>query len=365
MYDYSEQIESFREENVRLNNKLKRKLYDHRKANRDRLISHLPDRIEGLEVSESSFKPQGSMAVNTIIQTKFKYEEYDIDDGLVLLKAELIDGDGNELTSDHVREHVLNVLKDKRFVKQPKLVTNAVRVFYKEENDERHHIDIPVYRKFDNEDGKTVRELAGEDGWVESDPTQVNKWFEEQVTERNKQIDGKGTQFRHLIQLLKRFCRSRNNWDMPSGMKLTMLVAECQPPYNDRIDETFRELLERFQDRLSNDKVIRNLAHPDQPDLTRGSSDSDVEELENKVEDALEELRALDDPDNHNERAASKAWDWIFQSEGYFREYDKKNRLSEAARLINTGAARTTGIGLISATTGIPNQPHSFYGEMF
>ncbi|MDQ8184264.1 hypothetical protein QEH53_01665 [Pelagicoccus sp. SDUM812002] len=104
------------------------------------------------------------MAVDTIIRTKFKYEEYDIDDGLVLWRDDLVDENGAEVSSDQVRKIVLKALKDKRFVKQPKLVTNAVRVFYKEEDEERHHIDIPIYRKFEDKDGRTIRELAGEDG---------------------------------------------------------------------------------------------------------------------------------------------------------------------------------------------------------
>ncbi|WP_309021377.1 cyclic GMP-AMP synthase DncV-like nucleotidyltransferase [Pelagicoccus sp. SDUM812002] len=164
MFDYSKQIESFRDKKVRLGSDLKQKLYDHRKANRDRLINRLPGYIEDLRISSGSFKPQGSMAVDTIIRTKFKYEEYDIDDGLVLWRDDLVDENGAEVSSDQVRKIVLKALKDKRFVKQPKLVTNAVRVFYKEEDEERHHIDIPIYRKFEDKDGRTIRELAGEDG---------------------------------------------------------------------------------------------------------------------------------------------------------------------------------------------------------
>lgn len=364
MYNYSEQIEAFRDEKVRLGGDLKQKLMDRRGANRNRLKTRLPERIAGLRISDSSFHPQGSVAVKTIIQTKFKFEEYDIDDGLVLERDDLVDEDGNPLTSDQVREHVRNALKDKRFVKQPKLVTNAVRVFYKEEDDDkRHHIDIPVYRRFEDEDGNIVRELASQDGWVKSDPTQVNVWFNHRVADLNKNVDGKGTQFRHLIQLLKRFCRSRDNWDMPSGMKLTMLVAECQPAYNERIDEAFRCLLDALGDRLDRSKVIRDLAHPDQPELTRSDSDSNVEELADKIEEALDQLMELDDSDNDNERAARKAWDWIFKGDGYFREYDKNKRLSAKVELMSSGQAKTSALGVICASEGVANPPHRFYGE--
>lgn len=364
MYDYSDRIESFRDEKVRLPKKLKDKLYNHRDANRDRLVSRLPKEIDGVRLSRSSFRPQGSMAVNTVIQTKFKYEEYDIDDGLVLSKDELVK-DGKEISSNEIRELVLESSKDARFAKQPVLVTNAVRVFYKEDDEERHHMDIPIYRSYEDSSGVEVRELAGEDGWIESDPTRVNIWFQDLIKDRNSQTDGWGSQLRHLIQLLKRFCRSRNDWDMPSGMKLTMLVAECQPVYGERIDEVFRSLLENLQNRLSWNMVIKNLAHPDQPELTRTYADDNVQELRDRINDALDEIAKLDLQENDNEQTARKAWDWVFQSDGYFKEYDKQLRMAERVEIINSGKARTTGLGVISATEGLANIPHRFYGEEF
>jgi len=369
MFDYSQQIEAFRDERVRLGERFKEKLYAHRDANRDRLISRLPSRIEGLSISKSSFKPQGSMAVDTVIQTKFVYEEYDIDDGLVLLRSELKDKDGKELSSEATRDHVLEALKDGRFVKQPEQVSNAVRVFYKEADEERHHVDFPVYRKFQDALGNTVRELASANGWDVSDPTQVNRWFLDEIEDRNRICPGRGTQMRRLIQLLKRFCRSRDNWDLPNGMKLTMLVAECQPGFSVRIDVAFRDLLERLESRLQWDKTIRNLAHPNRPLLTRGSADENVVELKKRIDEALEKLRELDRAESQNRTAARSAWDWIFRSDGFFREYDEKleeeeksKRLQERASLLKSGAARTSSAGVIG-TTGIPNLPHRFYGD--
>lgn len=369
MFDYSAQIEAFRDEKVRLSTPFKQKLYDHRDANRDRLISRLPGRIEGLTISRSSFKPQGSMAVDTVIQTKFVYEEYDIDDGLILRRSELENEDGNELTAEEVRDHVLQSLKDRRFVRQPDQVSNAVRVYYKETDEERHHVDFPVYRRFEDDDGKTIRELASADGWSESDPTQVNRWFNDEVECRNESCPVKGTQMRQLIQLLKRFCRSRNHWDLPNGMKLTMLVAECQPPYSGRIDKAFRVLLENLEDRLKWDKSIRNLAHPNKPLLTRGYFDSNVVELEERVVEALEKIRELDYEENNNRRSAREVWDWVFRSEGFFRDYDesleekeKVLRLQAKASLLEAGKARTSAAGVIG-TIGIANLPHRFYGD--
>lgn len=370
MFNYSEQVEAFRDKKVRLPKGFREKLFDHRDSNRDRLISRLPKRIPGLSISYNSFKPQGSSAVKTIIQTKFVYDEYDIDDGLVMWRHELVDSDGNELTAAQVRKHVLEALKDKRFVKQPNMASNAIRVYYKEDDEERHHIDFPVYRKYINDSGEIVRELASVEGWVESDPTQVNSWFISEVKSRNESFSGKGTQMRRLIQLIKRFCRSRFAWDMPNGMKLSMLVSECQPAFHNRVDLAFRRLLEELKDRLMENKVIRNLAHPDQPALTRTDSDQNVEDFLENIEDALDKLSVLDTPDHQDSKSAREAWEWIFQSDGFFREYDEKKekqkkqaRLEKLAATIESGAAKTSPLGLIGSV-GVSNPPHSFYGDI-
>lgn len=325
MFDYSERIESFRENRVRLPAAFEQKLLDHRKANRERLIARLPESIAGLSIGEASFKPQGSFAMRTVIQTKFADEEYDIDDGLVLWRHQLADGPGGEMSAHRVKELVQEALKDARFNRQPKLCDNCVRVFYADLDEEKHHVDFPIYRKWLDEQGNTNRELASVDRWTCSNPTQVNVWFEDIVAARNASTAGWGTQFRHLIQLLKRFCRSRpeTEWDMPNGMKLTMLVAECQPPYSARIDIAFRELLTTIVQRLTGTSmVICNLAHPDRPPITKSNADKNVVELQQRGKEALDKLASLDNDDSRNQKATRAVWDWIFRSDGFFGDWD-------------------------------------------
>lgn len=93
---------------------------------------------------------------------------------------------------------------------------------------------------------------------------------------------------RRLVQLLKRFCRSRKIWDLPNGMKLTMLVSECQAAYSSRLDVAFRNLLKNLKTRLEYSKVILNLAHPDKSPITRTSTDDNVCQLLAKTKEALE-----------------------------------------------------------------------------
>jgi len=368
MFNYSERIDAFRDEKVRLSTDFLEKLLAHRKANRDRLIRRLRELIPGVTIGDSSFRPQGSVAMQTVIQTRFVNEEYDIDDGLLLWKHQLVDKDGNELTAEKVREIVRDALKDSRFSRQPKICSNCVRVFYADEDEEKHHVDFPVYRRYLDANGNQVRELAAESGWVASDPTEVNKWFDAEIETRNRRATGWGTQMRHLIQLLKRFCRSRSDWDLPNGMKLTMLVAECQPSYRERIDVAFRELISNLKNRLYWNKVIKNLAHPDKPDLTRTSRDQNVADLEIRISEALDQLATLDKADGNNADSARSAWDWIFKSDGFFAEYDadrkqeeKKNSLLAKAVLVGVGA-RTSPAGVLGGI-GVANMSHSFYGD--
>ncbi len=367
MFDYSERIGAFRHTKVRLSSEFLEKLLAHRKANRDRLISRIADHIPGVSITDSNFKPQGSAAVGFIIQTQFPEDEYDIDDGLVMWKHDLVDKDGSPLSAEEVRKRVCAALQDERFAKSPEVHHNCVRVFYRTNDEEKHHVDFAVYRKFFVGE-ESMRELAGAGGWIASDPTQVNCWIKQIVEERNRSTEGWGTQFRHLVQLLKRFCRSRQNWDLPNGMKLTMLVAECQPPFRDRIDEAFRELLSNLRNRLYWNKVIKNLANPEMPELTRTSSDQNVIDLEARIGEALDKLGTLDMTNANNADSARSVWDWIFQSGDFFTEFDsdrekeeKRSALLAKAALVGNGA-RTSPAGILGAV-GVPNLAHGFYGD--
>ncbi len=158
------------------------------------------------------------------------------------------------------------------------------------------------------------------------------------------------------------------NWDLPNGMKLTMLGAECQPPFCERIDEAFRELLNNLKNSLYWNKVIKNFAHPDTPDLTRTSIDQNVTDLEARIGEALDQLAILDKTNANNADSARSVWDWIFKSDDFFAEFDadrkqeeKRNTLLAKAALVGNGA-RTSPAGVLGVV-GIPNLSHGFYGD--
>lgn len=380
MFDYSTQLQKFFDKKITLPSDMRKMLLAHRKANADRLIKRLPELHPKIRIGESNFRSQGSFAMDTVIQTRFTDEEYDIDYGVVIRRSQLVNKDGSEMTAAAVHELVREALKDKRFRRQPKIMSNCVRVFYADEDDYAHHVDIPIYREFEDERGSTVTELAGENGWIRSNPTRVNEWIEEVVAEKNKRITGSGSQMRRMVKFTKRFCRSRNadtnaDWDLPNGMKLTMLVAECYT-WRERDDEAIHALFTALKYRLTWSSLeIENLADTNWPKakLTKTTSDQNGVNLRDRLGEALTELSVLFAADC-DETRARRAWDWVFQSDGFFKELEdeakaqaKRLALLEKASLLSAGNAGTDRFGRIVAASAavVPNVAHAFYGEEF
>ena len=379
MFDYNQQIRRFFDEKVKLASDMRQMLLDHRDANAKRLIKRLNEARDPISIGESDFQSQGSFAMDTVIQTKFVDEEYDIDYGVVIRRSQLVNQDGNELSAQAVRQLVREALRDDRFKRQPRLMTNCVRVFYADEDSYAHHVDIPVYRTFEDQEGNTVTELAGESDWLASDPKSVNVWLEDVVIQLNAAVDGSGSQLRRMIKLMKRFCRSRRadldaDWDLPNGMKLTMLVVECFVS-RDRDDEAFHALLEALQTRLLWNLEIRNLADKATPKalLTKTAADTNVVNLRKRVAEALSELSVLFDS-KCDETKARQAWDWVFKSDGFFKHLEddanaQQNRqdLLVRAALLAAGKGGTDRLGrIVAVSSSVTRNPaHSFFGEDF
>lgn len=363
MFDYNEQIQAYETDCVNLPHAVKEKLRGHRAANRNRLKRNRP---EDIRLNDDHFIPQGSMAINTTVQEKDN--TYDIDDGVWLHKDDLKKKDGSAYTACETQEMVRDALKDPNFNKQPEIHNNCVRVFYAE----GHHVDVPCYRKLDADTDNERQELAGADGFTPSDPTEINRWFGERVEALNKQRDGAGSQLRVMIRLMKRFARSRGeDWDMPNGLKLTMLVEECAPSYYERDDEAFYWLLSKLKTRLASSLEVENRAQTKTPrdKLTKSTSDANMVELRSHFDEALDKLLVLHHP-NCTEEQAREAWDWVFQSDGFLEAYDKDAAKARAlfskAALVNAGLASTNSSGVIVASVAgaaVPNLTHKFYGD--
>jgi len=281
-----------------------------------------------IRLNDDHFVPQGSMAIGTTVQEE--NNAYDIDDGVWFHKDDL-KKDSTAYTARETQEMVCDAVKDTNFNKQPEIHNNCVRVFYAE----GHHVDIPCYRKLDADTDKERQELAGADGFAASDPTEINRWFIERVE------------------------------------ALTMLVEECAPNYYERDDEAFYWLLSNLKTRLATNLEVENRAQTKTPKdkLTKSTSDANMVELRKRVGEALDKLLVVHSTDCTKPQAR-KAWDWVFQSDGYFEAYDKDSTKAHAlfskAALVKAGLASTNGVGVIIPALvgmGVPNLAHKFYGD--
>jgi hypothetical protein len=150
-----------------------------------------------------------------------------------------------------------------------------------------------------------------------------------------------------------------------------MLVEECAPSYYERDDEAFYWLLSKLKTRLATSLEVENRAQTKTPrdKLTKSASDANMVELRTRVGEALDKLLVLHRSDCTKEQAR-EAWDWVFQSDGYFEAYDKDSAKAHAlfskAALVNAGLASTNGSGVIVSAlvgAGVPNLAHRFYGD--
>jgi len=87
------------------------------------------------------------------------------------------------------------------------------------------------------------------------------------------------------------------------------------------------------------------------------------------VGEALEKLLVLHHSDC-TRKQAREAWDWVFQSDGFFEAYDKDSAKAHAlfskAALVNAGLASTNSSGVIVPAlvgVGVRNLAHRFYGD--
>ncbi|OPZ35302.1 MAG: hypothetical protein BWY99_02296 [Synergistetes bacterium ADurb.BinA166] len=257
---------------------------------------------------------------------------------------------------------VRDAVKDARFNKEPEILPNCVRVFY----GEGHHVDIATFRTYQEGD-EIIKEIASDTGWKASDPRRITVWFHDTIVSLNAGTPGAGSQLRRLVRMLKRFAKSRgDDWDMPNGLKLTMLAVECHTPH-DRDDEAFRSLLQSMSTRLMTDLTVLDLSDPGEAkvQLTKTSWDSNMMLLRDKTAEALGQLEVLD-LRSCTSGDAAVAWDWVFQSDGFIQAFEKDAanavEVFEKAVLAEAGLASTDSAMRIG-TAGVANKEHRFYGD--
>ena len=264
MINCEKEIKAYWDKKVKLLQKDVNILTGHRDSNMEKLRKRLKEDDFPLYKEEIN---QGSYSMKTIIQ--HPKNDYDIDVGIVFKEEDLKSkGKNNPLK---IRQYITDLMKDERFNTQPDCKKNCVRIHY----NEGYHIDIPIYKKCTNNSDELILKLASSD-WEESDAKSINKWFKEQKKEKSY--------LKKLVQLMKKWARSRKSWSLPSGLILTILIDEKYVE-KIRLDEQFYWTLKSLYDRLNYNKKVYNPTNDDE--IT--SSDKHKKKVEN-LYDRLHEM---------------------------------------------------------------------------
>ena len=329
MYDCSKNIRGYHNDRVKLDKATTKKLKGHRDANRTRLRNGL---IRNEDPLPEKHVRQGSDAMRTTVQ--HPANDYDIDDGAVFNREDLVGSQGADKTALDARKMVCAALQDGAFNTPPEVRKNCVRVYY----NEGHHVDIPVYRQ-EAEDDTTVYELASSD-WRKSDPEGVNGWFDGQL--KAKHPDGTADyQMRRMTRLCKAFGRSRGSWNMPSGFIWTILVDEAFSWSDDgREDGMLRDIMRSIRNRLRTDKRAKNPVVDEY--VTKTDADACMCECGRRLADALKDLGILDNPSCTRSKAL-KAWRKVLNTD-YFddaiEQADEDEKAKAKSLVASVGAVR-------------------------
>ncbi len=313
MFDMHSDLKTFYEEHVRLGKKRRDELAGFRNANLDRLKSGLDALGEKHGTDYAYFeetRDQGGYAMRTLNQ--HPENEYDIDVGLIF--------DADDLPDDptEARQRICDAFKEKpgKFRRPPKARMNAVTVWYAD----GPHVDFAIYRRREDIWGRTVIEHAGGDEWIERDPDAVSDWFDERVGSLSPDpslyagVAVEVEQLRRIVRLLKFFCRSRVDWDLPGGMITTALVVECYRPDATRDDVALHDTMAQLLQRLEWNTTVLNPVDQSQELTAKTGCRDQVEGLRDKLDWALDQFAVLHDA-TCTEAQARNAWRLVFNHE--------------------------------------------------
>lgn len=267
MIDCEKEIKKYWDDDVKLLSDKVSILKEHRDTNMSKLKSRLKKDNFPLYKEEIN---QGSYAMKTIIQ--HPKNDYDIDVGVIFNEDDLKSKSKNNPLE--IRKYIADIMKDDRFNKQPDYIKNCVRVYY----NDGHHVDMPIYKEYKDENDKTIQKLASSQ-WEESEPKAINRWFEKQKKQKKE--------LKKLVQLIKKWSRSRESWNLPSGLILTILTDEKYVSNYSRLDEKLYWTLKGLWNKLKYDKKVFNPTNNDEITST--------EKHQNKVKNLYKRLDEMFD----------------------------------------------------------------------
>lgn len=283
-------------EEIRLTDSRRKKLKASRKELRNKVRKWFKDNKPN--EPKPKFSGQGSMAMDTIInpiprKIVENNEEktvlyYDVDDGIYF------EGDkepDERPTPTTYHAWVYEAVKG-HTDKDPIDKNTCIRTLFAD----GHNIDQPIYYKQGD-----IPELAHKKhGWIDSDPRAFTEWFNEKA-EANPQL-------RRLARYGKGWIDKREfeneNKPMPTGMIMTILIAENATYRNDRDDIALKETLVNIQAALKRNFACYRPTTPKGENLLKDYAHKDyfMSCLASFIDDAKKALQ------EKNIRKATELW---------------------------------------------------------
>jgi hypothetical protein len=311
MFDLHSEMYTFYDTHVLLDADEKNQLAEYR----DRNIHRLKDGLKKLGYKVPVRTPtQGGYAMNTLTQRPENNPDVDHDiDIATIFEREDLPEDALD-----ARKRVLAGVVEGggNFKKDPEARTNAVTVWYQE----NYHVDLAVHRVYTNDFGEEVIEHAGA-SWSPRDPMDITNWFKEKVKDCSPSSENGATvashQMQRIVQLLKYFSKSRSSWNLPGGLIISALVAECYCPDYHRDDSALYKTMEAIHHRLQGNLLQGNFEVYNPVDRSQQLTYKDeyinqVRRFKDRLEDAIRWLTPLFETDCGKEDAL-KAWGQVFK----------------------------------------------------
>lgn len=355
MINFHKEMFNFYNEYVTLNQKQKTLLADYREKNIERLKHGLDSLGYPLPIKTIN---QGSYAMHTTNQ--HPGNDYDIDIA-VIFKA-------NDLPASayDARKRIESAMVVSRgnFSKQPEARTNAVTVWYKE----GYHVDLAIHRQKETNWGVEIVEHAGVD-WKERDPSEITNWFNEEVQRKSPASLNGGVvpkwQMRRIVQLIKFFTKSRDSWNLPGGLIISVLVAECYVADKFSDEESLLRTLQSINNRLKNSTEIRNPVYQDQTLTYKEEYQCQTNRFKDILEKSLQYLEPLYSNESDKEISASLWYKFFNHSywENLILQIQEEKKTGEILRR----GTFVNSLGNISSEKPEGNSvkipPHKYYGK--
>lgn len=359
MFDLSAELYKFYKDHVRLSQEQRDELEDLSDTNIDRLKAGL-DNLE--HPHPVRIRGQGSIPMDTANQ--HPNNDYDIDTALIFNKDDL----PSSPIDARKRVEAAMISGGGNFKRPPEARTNAVTVWYQA----GPHVDLAVHRRYFDALGNEVIEHAGAE-WTPRDPVKIAKWFNNLVNEVSPSKDDGATvksgQMRRIVQLIKKFARSRPTWALPGGLIISALVAECYVSDNSRDDRALYKTMSAIHNRLQGWTDVYNPVDPTRKLTYKQEYVNQVKHLRDKLGDAIGWLEPLFDTDCTLVEAI-KAWNKLFKHEYWDEQLEVEEArslgksLQSASRLGSLSIMPSGKVEIVKPSEGgITVPPHRFYGE--